>query len=238
MSPFSPGSCFAGKAEPRETADVTETPCAPPSLALTIDGHAIEASPGASLIQAWIAAGMPLTANVGCMGQGVCGACRVLVRREGDRIATTALACETRAEAGMQVAFVDHFPARRSHAYDLRATTDSWQALASIDATFPEAKHCRHCGGCDAACPKAIEVQKAVTLAVEGRALAAGALFEHCVMCNLCVAACPEHIAPAHLGQFLRRMAASLTLRPGDLIQRLREIEEGRQPIDLDGVQP
>lgn len=203
-------------------------------IPIIIDGHAIEAPPGASLIQAWISAGLPLTENVGCMGQGVCGACRVLVRREGERIATAALACETRAEAGMQVAFIDHFPARRPHAYDLAAMGDSWTALGQVDAVFPEAKHCRHCGGCDAACPKGIEVQKAVNLAVEGRALAAGALFDHCVMCNLCVAACPEHIAPAHLGQFLRRMANSLTLRPGDLIERIRQIEDGSEAIDLD----
>ncbi len=204
------------------------------TLSLVMDGHAIEAPEGASLIQAWIAAGLPLTENVGCMGQGVCGACRVLVRRPGERIAAAALACETRAEAGMQVAFIDHFPARRPHAYDLDAMGDSWAALRQVDAVFPEAKHCRHCGGCDAACPKQIEVQKAVTLAVEGRVLAAGALFDHCVMCNLCVAACPEHIAPSHLGQFLRRMANSLTLRPGDLIERIRQIEDGAQAIDLD----
>ncbi|WP_270934279.1 2Fe-2S iron-sulfur cluster-binding protein [Falsiroseomonas oryzae] len=208
------------------------------TLRLTMDGHAIEARAGASLIQAWLAAGLSLTSNVGCMGQGVCGACRVLVRRPGERIATAALACETRAEDGMQVAFVDHFPARRTHAYDLDALGDSWAAIGAIDKVFPEAKHCRHCGGCDAACPKGIEVQKAVNLAVEGRGMTAAALFDTCVMCNLCVAACPEHIAPAHLGQFLRRMSASLTLRPGDLVLRLREIEEGRQPIDLDAPQP
>jgi len=209
------------------------------AIPLTIDGHAITAAPGASLIQAWLAAGLPLDQNVGCMGQGVCGACRVLVRRKGERIASAALACETRAEPGMQVAFVDHFPARRPHAYTLDEA-DSWGAVAAIDRVFPEAKHCRHCGGCDAACPKQIEVQKAVNLAVEGRALGAAALFDHCVMCNLCVAACPEDIAPAHLGQFLRRMSASLTLRPGDLVLRLREIEDGRQAIDLDapGAQP
>jgi succinate dehydrogenase/fumarate reductase-like Fe-S protein len=212
---------------------MTEAP-----VTLSMAGHAITAAPGTSLIQAWLATGLPLSENVGCMGQGVCGACRVLVRREGQRIAEAALACETRAEAGMQVAFVDHFPARRTHGYDLTTMTDSWGALAAIDAVFPEAKHCRHCGGCDAACPKQIEVQKAVTLAVEGRALAAGALFDHCVMCNLCVAACPEHIAPSHLGQFLRRMTASLTLRPGDLMLRLAEIEAGRQPIDIDAAQP
>lgn len=210
------------------------------TVRLVMDGHAVEAPQGASLIQAWIAAGLPLTSNVGCMGQGVCGACRVLVRRPGERIAAAALACETRAEEGMQVAFVDHFPAHRTHAYDLAALGDSWSAIGAIDQAFPEAKHCRHCGGCDAACPKGIEVQKAVNLAVEGRGMSAAALFDHCVMCNLCVAACPEHIAPAHLGQFLRRMSASLTLRPGDLILRLEEIAAGKQPIDLDapGAQP
>lgn len=208
------------------------------TIPLTFDGHAITARPGASLLQAWTAAGLPLTENVGCMGQGVCGACRVLVRRAGQRIAEAALACETRVEAGMQVAFVEHFPARRAHAYELAAIGDAWAPPAAIDAVFPEAKSCRHCGGCDAACPKGIEVEKAVGLAVEGRALAAGALFDHCVMCNLCVAACPEHIAPAHLGQFLRRMSASQTLRPVDLVLRLAEIERGQQPIDLDGPQP
>lgn len=199
---------------------------------LVFDGQAIEAEAGASLLQAWAAAGLPLTENVGCMGQGVCGACRVLVRREGERLAGTALACETPAEEGMQVSFLDHFPARRPHAYDLRALTDSWTALDQIDAVFPEAKNCRHCSGCDRACPKGIEVQRMVNLAAGGEAFAAAALFDHCVMCNLCVAACPEHIDPAHLGQFVRRMSAALTLRPGDLIARLREIERGGQPID------
>lgn len=212
---------------------MTDTP-----LQITFDGHAIAATPGASLLQAWTAAGLPLTENVGCMGQGVCGACRVLVRREGQRIAEAALACETRAEAGMQVAFVEHFPARRAHAYELAALGESWAALAAVDQVFPEAKSCRHCGGCDAACPKGIAVEQAVELAVEGQLLAAGAHFDHCVMCNLCVAACPEDIAPSHLGQFLRRMSASQSLRPADLLLRLAEIERGQQPIDLDGPQP
>ncbi|MFZ6764673.1 4Fe-4S dicluster domain-containing protein [Pseudoroseomonas sp. WGS1072] len=207
---------------------------------LVFDGHAIEARPGLSLLQAWIGAGLPLTENVGCLGQGVCGACRVLVRRTGERIAGTALACEVVAEEGMQVAFIDHFPARRPHAYDLEALGDSWSIPEQIDRVFPEARHCRHCSGCDRACPKGIEVQRMVNLAAEGQVFAAAGLFDHCVMCNLCVAACPEHIDPAHLGQFARRMSAALTLRPADLMQRLHEIEGGGQRIDPDapGAQP
>ena len=213
-------------------ADGEGTGAAP--VRLVFDGHALEAAPGTSLLQAWLAAGLPLTENAGCLGQGVCGACRVLVRRPGERLAGTALACEVPVAEGMQVAFLDHFPATRPHPYDLRALTDSWTALDQIDAVFPEARHCRHCGGCDRACPKGIEVQRMVNLAAAGQAFAAAGLFDHCVLCNLCVAACPEHIDPAHLGQFVRRMSASLTLRPSDLILRLREIGEGRQPIDPD----
>ncbi len=211
------------------TNDVTSSE----EVHLTFDGHSIQAAGSISLLQAWIKAGLPLTENVGCMGQGVCGACRVLVRRRGERLAGTALACETLVEDGMQVAFIDHFPARRPHVYDLHALTDSWAAIDQIDVVFPEAKHCRHCSGCDRACPKNIEVQHMVNLAAQGQTAAAGALFDDCVLCNLCVAACPEHIDPAHLGQFVRRLNASLTLRPADLIIRLHEIEAGGQPIDL-----
>lgn len=201
---------------------------------LVFDGHTIEAETGISLLQAWTAAGLPLTENVGCMGQGACGACRVLVRWKDKRLAGTALACEMEVEDGLQISFVDHFPARRPHAYDLRKLSDTWSTLDQINAVFPEARHCRHCGGCDRSCPKGIEVERMVNLAAQGQTFAAAALFDHCVLCNLCVAACPEHIDPAHLGQFVRRMNASLTLRPADLIGRLREIEEGKQGIDFD----
>lgn len=206
----------------------------PEGVGLTFDGHAIRAGAGVSLLEAWIRAGLPLTENVGCMGQGACGACRVLVRRPGERLASTALACEMLVEEGMQVAFIDHFPARRSHGYDLQRLNDTWTTIGQIGAVFPEAKHCRHCGGCDHACPKGIEVQRMVNLAAIGQTDAAADLFDHCVLCNLCVAACPEHIDPAHLGQFVRRMRASLTLRPSDLIMRLHEIAEGQQRIDPD----
>lgn len=225
------------KIPPAEIRITVDTDTAPDQVHFIFDGHPLQAKPGTSLLQAWLKAGLPLTENIGCMGQGVCGACRVLVRRAGERLAGTALACETPAQDGMQVAFIDHFPARRPHVYDLHALTDGWTAISQIDTVFPEAKHCRHCGGCDAACPKGIDVQRMVNLAAAGQADAAAALFDHCILCNLCVAACPEHIDPAHLGQFVRRMSASLTLRPSDLIVRLHEIAAGKQIIDLDATE-
>ena len=198
---------------------------------VTFDGRAFDATPGTSLLQALAAAGHPLTRNVGCLGQGVCGACRVLLRRGDDPAVTTALACETLVEDDMQAVSIDHFPPTRQHHYQLATFGDGWKVPAHINAHFPEAARCRRCGGCDRACPKGIEVERMVHCAVEGRVYEAAELFEHCITCNLCVAACPEHIEPAQLGLLTRRLSASSSLRPADLMSRLLEIEQGRQPI-------
>ena len=74
---------------------------------LVIDGKEIQAPANSSIIQALARAGKAITANVGCMGQGVCGSCRCLVRKEGERKAETKLGCETKIEPGMQVSFID-----------------------------------------------------------------------------------------------------------------------------------
>ncbi len=201
---------------------------------LSIEGLDIEAAASSSILQAYVHAGHTLVEGVGCMGQGVCGSCRVMVRRAGDADVRTQLACETVVEPGMQVAFLDYFTASVRHVYRLQDIADSWDALRQVGERFPEAAHCRHCGGCDRACPKGLEVQRGVNLAVEGRLGAAGQVFDECVMCNLCTLACPEHIRPNHLGLFVRRMTASLGLRPGDLMRRLQQIDSGAMGIDFD----
>ena len=209
------------------------------TIRLTIDGHAIEARPGLSLIQAWIGAGLPLSENVGCMGQGVCGACRVMVRRAGERIAGAALACETRVEDGMQVAFLDHFPARRTHAYASRTLADSWGAS-------PRSTRCSRkpptAGTAAAATPPARRgsTSSGREPAAEGRALAAGAGVRRL-----------RHVQPLH-----RRLPGAHPAQPprpvrpaddrsADAASRGSDPapardREGRQEIDLDapGARP
>ncbi|KDR38070.1 4Fe-4S dicluster domain-containing protein [Caballeronia glathei] len=209
-------------------------------VCLSIEGHQIEAPTNCSILQAFVHAGQTLVEGVGCMGQGVCGSCRVMVRRSGEQEVKTALACETLIEDGMQVAFLDYFTAPARHVYRIEDIGDSWQVLSTISETFPEASHCRHCSGCDRACPKGLDVQRGVNLAVEGKLSASSEVFDECVMCNLCTLACPEHIRPNHLGLFVRRMIAALSLRPADLMRRLQQIESGEMKIDFDapGAQP
>jgi CO dehydrogenase/acetyl-CoA synthase alpha subunit len=162
------------------------------------------------------------------------------VRRSGEQDVKTALACETLVEDGMQVAFLDYFTASERHVYRIEEIGDSWEVLRTISDVFPEAAHCRHCSGCDRACPKGLDVQNGVKFAVEGKLTASSQVFDECVMCNLCTLACPEHIRPNHLGLFVRRMIAAQTLRPADLMLRLQQIESGEMEIDFDapGAQP
>src|SRR5262245_53765030 len=157
---------------------------------LSIEGRAISAPATSSILQAYIHAGETLVEGVGCMGQGVCGSCRVMVRRAGERDVNTKLACETVVEEGMQVAFLQYLTSSVPHTYRIEDIRDSWQALGKIGEVFPEAPHCRHCGGCDRACPKGLEVQRGVNLAVGGELAEASHVFDECVMCNLCTLAC------------------------------------------------
>jgi len=206
----------------------------PQPVRLIVEGRSIEAAATSSILQAYMQAGLTLVEGVGCMGQGVCGSCRVMVRRAGGPEVKTELACETVVEEGMQVAFLDYLTASTRHTYRIEDVADSWQVPRKLLELFPEAPSCRHCGGCDSACPKGLAVQRGVNLAVEGELAQASQVFDECVMCNLCTVACPEHIRPNHLGLFVRRVVASHSLRPADLMRRLDQIERGELGIDFD----
>lgn len=201
-------------------------------IRLTIGGSEVATAPGVSILQAHSRQGEAMTANVGCMGQGVCGSCRCLIRKEGEREVQTALACETLVEPGMQVSFIDYFHPDHVHYYDLKASAAGWSLLDELHSVFHQADHCRHCSGCDRACPKGLSVQDGVAAAVAGNLAEVVRIFDECVMCNLCTLACPENIRPNHLGLFVRRAAAT-TQRPIDLLRRLREIETGAMRVDI-----
>jgi succinate dehydrogenase/fumarate reductase-like Fe-S protein len=201
-------------------------------VTIDVEGRSVTAPPDRSIIEAIWAAGHTLVQGVGCLGQGVCGSCRAMVRPAESAEVNIVLACETVIEAGMQVTFVPFLDPLRDHPYQLGGFHDTWQAVNQVNQTFPEAAHCRHCGGCDTVCPKGIAVQRGVELAVEGRVKIAGDLFETCIMCNLCTYACPEFISPNHLGLLTRRLVAALLARPVNLMQRLHQLERGDLRIE------
>lgn len=198
-------------------------------ISLRINGKDISAPRSHSVIQALWYAGYPRVKGVGCL-QGVCGSCRVLVRRTGSNKVTTELGCELLIEEGMDVHFLI-YPTPPHQSYRLEEIRSSWEVQAKFHEIFPEAEHCRHCAGCTSTCPKGIDVERGVELASKGRFSEAGELFVECVMCNLCQTACPEMIAPNHVALFSRRVTAYFHIRPSNLINRLELIRKGELKV-------
>lgn len=198
---------------------------------IEVEGRPISAGPSSSIIEAIWESGSTLVTNVGCLGQGVCGSCRVMVNRPDSPEVRMELACETLIEEGMRVAFVAHLSPHRERHFELGRVRDSWDFAEEMNESFPEAVDCRHCGGCDTACPRDLNVQRGVELAVEGRLGSAGNEFDECVMCGLCTEACPESIDPNHLGLWARRVTTSSFVRPASLLRRLRQLERGELTI-------
>jgi succinate dehydrogenase/fumarate reductase-like Fe-S protein len=199
---------------------------------VVIDGKAIQAPPTLSVIQALWHAGYPRVKSVGCL-EGVCGSCRVLIRRADEDGVNIELGCQTLVEEGMQAMFLV-FPNPTHHHYRLSHIKNSWDLHAQFHRIFPEAAKCRHCGGCTTGCPKGIEVEKGVALANNGRFREAGELFVECIMCNICMTGCAEDIAPNHVGLFSRRVTAYFHSRPSNLIHRLEQIRKGELTIEED----
>ncbi len=198
-------------------------------ISLTINGRSITSRQNHSVIQALWDAGYPRVKGVGCM-EGVCGSCRVMVRRADGPEVSLELGCQLLVEEGMHVNFLV-FPNPTHHTYQLDDIKSSWEVQGRFHDIFPEAEACRHCGGCNQSCPKGIEVEKAVELACKGRFREAGELFVECVMCNLCLTACPENISPNHVGLFSRRVTAYFLIRPSNLIHRLEKMRKGELQV-------
>jgi succinate dehydrogenase/fumarate reductase-like Fe-S protein len=209
---------------PASTADESQP------VAMTINGRAVNAHAGMTVVEAAWHGGVPRVTGIGCM-EGVCGSCRIMLRR--GNIVSVGLACQTFVENGIDVIFLPPASAPRHH-YELSDFKDSWDIHARFQDIFPEASRCRHCHGCNVSCPKGIPVEEGVAQASAGRFRDAGETFFECVMCELCDGACPELIAPAHVGLFSRRVTAHFHLRPPNLIHRLEELRQDKQ--DKSGI--
>ena len=203
-----------------------------PQVTVTINGKKITAPSSLSTIQALWYAGYPRVQSVGCL-EGVCGSCRILLRRADSNEVTMALGCQTLLEEGMEVNFLV-FPTPTHHTYNLEEIPNSWEVQTQFHQIFTESANCRTCGGCTKSCPKGIDVKEGVALANKGKFSEAGELFVECVMCNFCMTACPEYIAPNHVGLFARRVTAYFHTRPSNLINRLEKMRKGELTVDID----
>jgi len=201
-------------------------------VSLSINGQPISAPDSLSVIQALWHAGYPRVKGVGCL-DGVCGSCRVMVRHADSSEIKMELGCQLLVEEGMDV-FFSVFDTHPQHNYHLSEINTSWDVQTEFHKIFPEAENCRHCSGCNKACPKGIDVENGVDLAVRGRFRESGEFFVECVMCNLCMTGCPEFIDPNHVGLFARRVTGYFHTRPSNLINRLEAIRTDELDVDIE----
>lgn len=199
-------------------------------VSLTINGMPVCSPESLTVIQALWHVGHSRVIGVGCL-EGVCGSCRVMVRRQDSSEITMELGCQLLVEEGMDVLFLT-FPTSSQHTYQLADINTSWEVQTEFRRIFSEAEKCRHCNGCNQACPKGIDVERGVDLAVKGRFRESGDLFVECVMCDLCMTGCPEFIDPNHVGLFARRVTAYFYTRPSNLLNQLQAIRTGELSVD------
>lgn len=206
---------------------------------LTINGAAVTAPVNHSVIQALWHSKIPRIKGIGCL-DGVCGSCRIFVRKNTNSKPFTALACETRIEEGMLAVFPPFtrytHQQKQQQKFQLTDIKETKDIRPNFQRLFPEVDHCRHCGGCTQSCPKGIDVETGVNLAAKGEFRAAGDTFSECVMCDFCISACPDAIAPSFIGLFSRSVTAITQAPPPNLLQRLEALKQGQYQVETDNA--
>jgi ferredoxin len=182
-----------------------------------------------TILQAMEYSGYKLVRGVGCRG-GFCGACATVYRLPGDFHLKFALACQTRVEAGMQLAMVPHYPANRAR---YRLAELKGEGREVIDR-YPEMLRCFGCNTCTKSCPQEIDVLGYVSAIVRGDVATAADISFDCIMCGLCVSRCPAELVKHNAALLSRRLyGRNLAPKAGHLARRRAEIRERKFAPDV-----
>ncbi len=187
---------------------------------------------GVTIMGAIENSGHRLVRGCGCRG-GFCGACATVFRIPGDHQIKVGLACQTRVEAGMDVAILPYYPAQKV-LYDFKTVTDPARALQTM---YPEMYRCLGCSACNKICPQDLPVMDIIAEAQRGNLPAVAELSFDCVMCGLCASRCLAQMVPYNIAMAARRLYShSMLLGPDYVGVRIREIEQGVYDRQIDAL--
>ena len=196
------------------------------NVTVYFDGKPHEVREGDTLLTAMEQAGYDLVKGVGCR-QGFCGACPTLYRKvtkdsQGD--VCFGLACQTKAEEGMQATPMPTFPLNRQ-TYDITSLQPTKTVLQEV---FPEITDCIECELCTNSCPRGLEVMDYIKAARQGDLEQCAALSYNCVSCNICSTRCPANISQPQVGNLSRRLVSLYVSKESKhLTQRVNDIQNG-----------
>ncbi|HEC78718.1 MAG TPA: 4Fe-4S dicluster domain-containing protein [candidate division WOR-3 bacterium] len=199
-------------------------------ITISILGRKYKVPAGLTIMQAMEFAGYRFIRSCGCRA-GFCGACTTVYRIEGDYRLKTAMACQTRVEDGMYLTQIPFTPAERAN-YDINKLSAGIEAFLTH---YPEILRCLGCNSCTKACPQDIDVMEYIAAGKRGDISLMADLSFDCIMCGLCAMRCPAELAQYNYAQLARRLHGKYETPPPDhLLNRVKEIEEGKYKEELD----
>lgn len=193
-------------------------------IPIYVFGRRYEVPEGLTIQKAMEFLGYQFIRSCGCRG-GICGACLTEYRIAGDYRLKMALACQTLAEAEMQITLTPFVPMNRAN-HDFEQLKKDAESLGK---TYPEIYRCLQCNTCTRVCPMEIEVMDYMAAAIRGEIEKVARLSFQCVMCGACAAKCPAEISQPNVALLARRICGRLILPvPESLSHRISDIEKGR----------
>lgn len=204
--------------------DKTIPPKGAKMIPIFIMGKEYQIPESLTIMKAVEYAGYQYVRGCGCRG-GICGACAVFYRIEGDYKLQTGLACQTVIQPDMILAQLPFFPANRP-SYNLDDFNGNSNDL--FRETYPEVFKCVGCGTCTRACPMDIDVMDYIALMKRGDLKKAAEESFDCVMCGLCANRCPAQISQFTAAMLVRRINGKyLTPKAEHLKQRVEKVYDG-----------
>ena len=192
-------------------------------IRVTVIGKEYLLPEGSTVLEALETAGYRMEHGGGC-GVGVCGACAVLYRMEGEMAVKATLACRTPIAEGMNVLTLPHPTVEGGRA----DPTMMEREKVSLARVFPSLASCMECRACDRVCPQGIRVSRYIRDARMGRIRECAEATFACVMCGLCETQCRMKIPQPAVAMLARRIQGVTDLE-GDktLPAKVLEIREG-----------
>ncbi len=199
-------------------------------VSIYIMGKEYKVPEGLTIHKAMEYAGYKLVRGVGCRA-GFCGACATVYRFKDDYRLYTGLACQTTVKDGMYLVILPFVPAKKP-GYDIEKLKADFSSIVKL---FPEVTRCVQCNTCTKVCPQEIQVMDAIQMILRGDIKSAAELSFDCIACGICSLRCPAEIIHYNLFQLVRRLNGKyLTPKSQHLVQRLKEIEEGKFDKELE----
>jgi len=195
------------------------------------EGQTFRVVPRLTVLQALESAGYRFVKGVGCRG-GVCGACAIVYRLEGQHTIKTGLACQSVVEEGMVLMQMPFFPQKRvPHELRLDEGEEPGEHVVRL---YPEVNRCIMCGECSRVCPMDIDVRGYVGMIKRGDLAANAEESFDCIQCGLCAARCPAQISQPNAALAARRFHGRFSSpRAEHLARRVEQIEAGRFDKDF-----